>query len=236
MPEPDSKQPAGRSRRRHRITWWQETLILVALAVIVSIVVKAFLVQMFYVPSGSMRPLFVENDRILVEKVSYWTGDVERGDVVVFSDPGGWLGVAPQPSGLQGLLSRIGLYPAGGHLVKRVIGVGGDHVVCCDDQGRITVNDVPIDGDAYLRDGVEASQQPFDVMVPEDRIWVMGDNRSNSEDSRFHQDLEGGGTIPETAVVGKVWAVVWPMSRFERLATPATFGNPALLTSGPEPE
>ena len=101
MPEPDSKQPAGRSRRRHRITWWQETLILVALAVIVSIVVKAFLVQMFYVPSGSMRPLFVENDRILVEKVSYWTGDVERGDVVVFSDPGGVEGLAVVPAGQE---------------------------------------------------------------------------------------------------------------------------------------
>ena len=228
MPEPDSKQPAGRSRRRHRITWWQETLILVALAVIVSIVVKAFLVQMFYVPSGSMRPLFVENDRIQVEKVSYWTGDGERGDVVVFSDPGGWLGVAPQPSGLQGLLSRIGLYPAGGHLVKRVIGVGGDHVVCCDDQGRITVNDVPIDGDAYLRDGVEASQQPFDVMVPEDRIWVMGDNRSNSQDSRAHQRLPGNGTVPVDEVVGKVWGIVWPLDRAKVLDDPETFDNPAL--------
>lgn len=231
MAEADSTPPAGHSRKRHRVTWWQETLLLVVLAVVVSVVVKAFLVQMFYVPSGSMRPLFVTNDRILVEKISYWTGEVERGDVVVFSDPGGWLGVAPQPTGLQGLLSRIGLYPSGGHLVKRVIGVGGDHVVCCDDRGRITVNDVPIDGDDYLRDGMEASQQPFDVVVPEDRLWVMGDNRSNSQDSRAHQQLPGNGTVPVDEVVGRVWAIVWPLDRAETLEHPETFDNPELAQS-----
>jgi signal peptidase I len=223
MGEADSRRHAGRAGRR--VAWWQETIVLVALAVVVSVVVKAFFVQMFYVPSGSMRPLFVRNDRILVEKVSSWTGDVERGNVVVFRDPGGWLGVAPEPTGLQGALSKVGLYPAGGHLVKRVIGVGGDHVVCCDDRGRITVNDVPLEGSDYLREGVRPSRRPFDVVVPEGRLWVMGDNRPNSQDSRAHQQAPGDGTVPVEDVVGRVWAIVWPWEHAQVLDDPAAFDD-----------
>jgi signal peptidase I len=214
---------------------WAETLVLLVIALAVSALVKTFFVQMFFVPSGSMRPLFVNDDRILVEKMSYWDGAAERGDVVVFSDPGGeWLG----PSGdiplnsAQNALSKVGLYPSGGHLVKRVIGVGGDRVKCCDKKGRVTVNGVPLDEGDYVLESFGPSNRRFDVEVPEGRLWVMGDNRSNSEDSRFHQELEGGGTIPESAVVGKVWAVVWPLSRFSTLEGPNTFGNPELLTSG----
>lgn len=214
---------------------WLETLILLGVALAVSALVKMFFVQMFFVPSGSMRPLFVDDDRILVEKMSYWDGEVERGDVVVFSDPGGqWLGAAGDVplNPAQKALSKVGLYPTGGHLVKRVIGVEGDRVRCCDKKGRVTVNGVPLEEDEYVEDGLNPSNRKFDVEVPTDRLWVMGDNRANSEDSRFHQDLEGGGTVPESAVVGKVWAVVWPFSRFATVDTPTTFGNPALLTSG----
>jgi signal peptidase I len=194
--------------------------------------------QMFFVPSGSMRPLLTNDDRILVQKVSYWgDGQVERGDVVVFADPGDrWLGPAiGEPTAVQSVLARIGLYPTGGHLVKRVIGVGGDRVRCCDQRGRVRVNGVPLDEEDYLEGDAKPSERRFDVEVPEGRIWVMGDNRPDSEDSRFHQDLPGGGTVPESAVVGKVWGVVWPLGRFELLETPVTFGNPALQVTGARP-
>ena len=222
---------AGRSRRGRALPVWVETILLLVLALVVSAVVKTFLVQMFFVPSGSMRPLFVENDRILVQKISYWTGSVQRGDVVVFDDPGGrWLGAegAPRLTPFQKLLSEIGLYPTGGHLVKRVIGIGGDHVACCDKQGRVTVNGVPLNEKAYIEPGTNPSDRRFDVHVPPGRLWVMGDNRANSEDSRFHQDLPGGGTIPERDVVGKVWAIVWPFGRAHFLHAPADFESPRL--------
>jgi signal peptidase I len=221
--------------RRNRFPVWAETIVLLVLALVVSAVVKTFFVQMFFVPSGSMRPLFVEDDRILVQKVSYWAGDVHRGDVVVFDDPGGrWLGAegAPALTPVQKALSEVGLYPTGGHLVKRVIGIGGDHVVCCDRSGRVTVNGVPLDERSYIMQGAAPSDKRFDVTVPKGRLWVMGDNRSNSEDSRFHQELPGGGTVPVKDVVGKVWAIVWPLRRAHLLHEPATFENPALRAAG----
>jgi len=225
-------EPAvGQSRRRRSLPVWVETIVLLVLALVVSAIVKTFFVQMFFVPSGSMRPLFVEDDRILVQKVSYWHGDVHRGDVVVFDDPGGrWLGAegATRLTPVQKLLSDVGLYPTGGHLVKRVIGIGGDHVVCCDKNGRVTVNGVPLDEKSYVIKGAAPSDRPFDVRVPKGRLWVMGDNRSNSEDSRFHQDLPGGGTVPANDVVGKVWAIVWPVGRAHLLHEPTTFENPKL--------
>ncbi len=218
-------------KKRRSLPVWAETVVLLVLALLVSAIVKTFFVQMFFVPSGSMRPLFVDDDRILVQKISYWTGDVQRGDVVVFDDPGGrWLGTegVPRLSPVQKLLSEVGLYPTGGHLVKRVIGVGGDHVMCCDSQGRVTVNGVPLAEKSYIMRGADPSDRKFDVTVPAGRIWVMGDNRANSEDSRYHQDLPGGGTVPVKDVVGKVYAIVWPFDRAHRLKEPVTFENPKL--------
>ena len=226
---------AAAPKKRRSLPLWLETVLLLVVALAVSALVKTFLVQMFFVPSGSMRPLLTNDDRIVVQKMSYW-GDhhVERGDVVVFADPGGkWLGpTVAEPTGMQKLLARVGLYPTGGHLVKRVVAVGGDRVVCCDKQGRVRVNGVPLDEADYVAPGAKPSERTFDVKVPEGRIWVMGDNRDDSEDSRYHQDLPGGGTVPESAVVGKVWAVVWPVDRFHVLETPSTYGNPALQVSG----
>lgn len=212
----------GHRGERKRLNWWQETFLLLGLALLTSIVVKAFLMQMFFVPSASMRPELIEQDRILVEKISMWDGEVERGDVVVFEDPGGWLGASPEPNGIQEVLSLVGLYPEGGHLVKRVIAVGGDRVVCCEKQGRLTVNGEPLDEGDYLRDDVEPSQKQFDVVVPEGSVWVMGDNRSNSQDSRYHMGDAGHGAVPLDDVVGKVWGIVWPLDRFEILKSPDT--------------
>lgn len=200
--------------------WWQETLLLLALALGASVIVKAFFLQMYFVPSASMHPQLVEEDRILVEKVSTWDGEPNRGDVVVFEDPGGWLGTTPEPTGFQTFLSLLGLYPEGGHLVKRVIGLPGEEVACCDKQGRITIDDEPLDESAYLPKKTAPSEKQFDVVVPDDAIWVMGDNRSNSQDSRYHMGDEGQGSVPLDNVVGKVWAIVWPLDRFEVLDSP----------------
>ena len=229
---------AAEPSKRRSMPLWLETVLLLVVALVVSAVVKTFFMQMFFVPSGSMRPLLTNDDRILVQKVSYWgDGEVERGDVVVFADPGErWLGPAiGEPTAMQSALARIGLYPTGGHLVKRVIGVGGDRVKCCDQRGRVRVNGVPLEEEDYLEGDAKPSERRFDVEVPEGRIWVMGDNRPDSEDSRFHQDLPGGGSVPQSAVVGKVWGVVWPLDRFELLETPVTFGNPALQVTGARP-
>jgi len=209
------------------MSWWQETFLLLSLALGTSIVVKAFFMQMFFVPSASMNPELVEEDRILVEKISMWDGAVERGDVVVFEDPGGWLGATPEPTGFQQLLSLLGLYPEGGHLVKRVIAVGGERVVCCDQQGRLTVDGAALDEEEYLRKGTSPSQKQFDVVVPEDAVWVMGDNRSNSQDSRFHLSDPGEGSVPLDNVVGKVWGIVWPLDRLEILDQPDPLSAPA---------
>jgi signal peptidase I len=222
---------ADRGRRPRRIPGWLELVILLAIALALSVVVKTFFVQMFFVPSESMEPLFVRDDRILVQKVSYWTGDVRRGDVVVFEDRDGWLTSKPVLSPIQQVLSTVGLYPTGGHLVKRVIGVGGDRVECCDIDGRVTVNDVPLDEGSYVAPGASPSQQPFALTVPKGRLWVMGDNRANSEDSRFHMDLPGDGTIDADSVVGKVWLIVWPPGRWDRVTRPATFDRPALAAA-----
>ncbi|MGO4254978.1 signal peptidase I [Marmoricola sp. RAF53] len=195
---------------------WQESLLLLVIAVVLAVVVKSFFLQAFYIPSASMEPQLVKNDRILVEKVSFWgSGTPHRGDVVVFADPGDWLGGEGQATAnpLARGLQVVGLYPAGGHLVKRVIGVGGDRVRCCDADGRITVNGKALDESSYLPEGTEPSEKTFDVRVPAGHLWVMGDNRGNSADSRAHLDQPGGGFVPVDLVVGKVWALVWPWKR-----------------------
>jgi signal peptidase I len=225
----DAPFPDKRKRTRKPLPLWVETLLLLAIALVLAVVIKSFFVQAFYIPSPSMEPQFVKNDRILVQKVSYWFGgSPQRGDIVVFKDPGGWLSAeeaAPPANGVAKLLSHVGLYPSGGHLVKRVIGVGGDRIICCDSEGRITVNGSPLDEQSYLPKGTKPSLTTFDVRVPADHLWVMGDNRSNSWDSRGHMGNPGGGFVPDDLVVGKVFALVWPFGRAEIIHRPATFGD-----------
>ena len=221
---------SARSRRKAKVTKqlpiWQEMILLLGIALVLAVVIKAFFMQAFYIPSGSMRDTLVKDDRILVQKISYWNGLPERGDIVVFSDPGGWLDtsevrVAANP--VTRALELFGLYPTGGHLVKRVIGVGGDNVKCCDPQGRMVVNEIPLNEKEYLAQGEKPSLIDFEVEVPEGYIWVQGDNRSNSADSRVHLGDPGGGLISRDKVVGKVFTVVWPWDHAKMIDRPATF-------------
>jgi len=221
-------RPPGKSAKKP-MPLWQETILLLGLALILAIIIKSLFVQAFYIPSPSMEPEFIENDRILVQKVSYWGGgSPSRGDIVVFKDPGGWLdeSESPSPSSpVTTLMEKIGLYPTGGHLVKRVIGVGGDRVVCCDSKKRITVNGQPLDETSYLPKGTQPSDKAFDVRVPEDHLWMMGDNRAFSFDSRGHMGGPGGGFVDEDLVVGKVFALIWPWDRAEFVHRPETFDD-----------
>lgn len=208
---------------------WQETLLLVGTAVVLALIIKTFFLQAFYIPSGSMRDTLQVNDRILVEKVSYWFGDVERGDIVVFDDPANWLGeedAASRENAITKALSVIGLYPTGGHLVKRVIGVGGDTVAC--KHGELLVNGVALEESDYVTIPSQSCDESFSVTVPQDHLWVMGDNREHSADSRAHLGDPGSGFIPVDDVVGKVFVVIWPMSRWQFITRPAAFDNPAL--------
>ena len=216
-----------RRPRRAPLPVWQEMLLLLGIALVLAIVLKAFFLQAFYIPSASMNDTLVQNDRILVQKVTYWGGGgPHRGDVVVFADPGGWLAPAesePPTSPVARGLEAVGLYPTGGHLVKRVIGVGGDEVRCCDPRGRVTVNGVPLNERSYLAAGERPSSITFDVKVKAGYVWVQGDNRSNSADSRVHLGDPGGGQVPVDDLVGRVFAVVWPLGHAKTLPTPATF-------------
>ena len=222
----EDSRKAGHKERK-QLPLWQETLLLLVIALGLAIVIKAFFVQAFYIPSPSMEPQFVKNDRILVQKISYWGGgDPKRGDIIVFKDPGGWLRAQDTQgpkSGVKKVMETIGLYPAGGHLVKRVIGVGGDHVVCCDTQGRVTVNGRALDEKSYLPKDTAPSLTKFDKTVPKGYLWMMGDNRSDSSDSREHMGQPGGGYVSDDLVVGKVFALVWPAGRAELIHRPSTF-------------
>lgn len=193
----------------------KEIVIVVVLALVLATVVRVFLFQAFLIPSGSMENTLQVGDRVLVSKLTTRFGEIERGDVVVFSDPGSWLGpVPPGPGGVRGALSSalqfVGVLPSDseGHLIKRVVGVGGDQVACCDSAGRVTVNGVGVDETGLLKPGVAASLTEFDVMVPSGSVWVMGDNRPNSGDSRVH------GSVPLDDVVGRTFAIVWPPDRW----------------------
>jgi signal peptidase I len=232
----------GRSQRRARKqhkSFLRELPGIVITALVISVLIKTFLVQAFYIPSGSMENTLLVNDRVLVNKLADKPDEIHRGDVVVFRDPGGWLeGSEPGRGGLIGLIRDglvfVGLAPAAGEedLIKRVIGVGGDEVACCDAQGRVTVNGVPLD-EPYLYPGDKPSEEKFGPFtVPAGELWVMGDHRSVSEDSRAHRQQPGHGFVPVKDVIGRAFTVVWPLDRARLLHRPATFDQSG-LASGP---
>lgn len=242
--DPRASESVSTSQRaRSRIPAWLEFPLLIIGAFLVAFVVKTFLVQAFYIPSGSMEDTLQVGDRVLVNKVVYHLRPIERGDIVVFDGTGSFVTgevVQPESSPIEvaaRLLGEIvGLAPPRDtDFIKRVIGVGGDRVVCCDADGRITVNGVPLDEEAYLYRKNPPSKQPFDVLVPEGTLWVMGDHRSASADSRSHMGDPGGGFVPVDKVIGRAFAVVWPLGNAQVLEIPATFEQPALQEAEPAP-
>lgn len=218
---------SGRPASRRRGAWQlvRDILVILVVAVLVSFLIKTFLVRSFYIPSGSMEQTLQVKDRILVDELTPRFGGYERGDIVVFRDPGGWLTVEPTPEqslpvqAVDWVLSVVGISAPDSkdHLIKRIIGVGGDRVVCCNALGQITVNGTPLDETPYLNltEGQSAPQVvEFDVTVPEGSLWVLGDNRDHSRDSRYNTDQPSGGFVPLENVVGRAFLITWPLPRF----------------------
>ncbi|NLW13199.1 MAG: signal peptidase I [Trueperella sp.] len=198
-----------------------EFVTIIAVALLISVITKTFFAQAFAIPSESMEDTLIPGDRILVNKLADDEDDLARGDLVVFVDPGNWLDDIPEPDvpGWQQILidmgEAIGLVPqnVGDHLVKRIIGMPGDQVTCCNDEGLITVNGEAI-RETYVKPGVAASNTTFDVIVPEGHVWVLGDNRNRSKDARFHQQASGFGFVPMSSIEGRAWLTVYPLDRF----------------------
>lgn len=221
---------SGASSRR-RTHWLVELVIVVVVALAVASVVRAFVVQAFYIPSGSMEQTLEVDDWIVVSKLSTEFGSVDRGEVVVFSDPGEWLpDVQSSSNPVRRALEFVGVAPdaSEGDLVKRVIGIGGDTVVCCNGDGEVTVNGTPL-SESYLYPGDAPGDAPlgcsgkFKTSVPAGYLWVMGDHRSVSEDSRCQKGLLK--FVPEDNLQGRTAAVVWPFSSWSLVGTPSTFDD-----------
>jgi signal peptidase I len=206
------------------VAFFIDLLVIVATALVLSLLVKTFLIRSFFIPSGSMLETLQIQDRIIVNELVPDIIPLERGDVVVFRDPGNWLGTIIRPEQNffevtgEWFLSVFGFAAPDStqHLVKRVIGVEGDRIVCCDVDGKLTINGKTIT-EPYLPKDVAASVLKFDVVVPKDAYWVMGDNRANSEDSRYHQDLPSKGFVEKQHVVGRAFVVSWPFANWQWL-------------------
>ena len=198
MTDPADAAAPPATRRAGGLRWLRDLVVIVLIALLVSWGVRTFLVRSFFIPSASMEQTLLIGDRILVNELVPGVMDLHRGDVVVFEDPGGWLAAGE-----------------GDDLVKRVIGLPGDTVSCCDSEGRLRVNGEPLD-EPYLNvpEGDPASLTPFDVTVPDGALWVMGDNRERSADSRSHVTGPYEGFVPLGHVVGRAMVVFWPLGRW----------------------
>jgi len=206
-------------------------------AAALTLLVKAFVVQVYRIPSASMENTLQVGDRVLVNKLVYHFRGIARGDIVVFSGQDSWGPDAPPPASngfvrlWDDVLSTVGLDSGQTYYIKRVIGLPGDKVACCT-HGKVTVNGVPLTENSYLYPGDPPSFAFKAVTVPAGHLWVMGDHRADSDDSRYHTDDPGGGAIPENEVVGRAFLIIWPPSQLRDLPIPDTFSQ-AALHAGP---
>lgn len=222
-------QDEKKKKKRPSKAWLaiREILMVLIVAVAISALIKAFLIQAFIIPSESMEDTLQVNDRILVSKLVPDIRQLNRGDIVVFEDRDNWLDTKPDNSTfslVKSVLVALGLRPddSQSHLIKRVTGLPGDRVQCCDDAGRLVVNGVAIK-EPYLKPGSEPSEINFDVTVPKGKIWVMGDNRQNSADSRYHMEDKSKGFVDEDAITGRAFVIMWPFSRWQTLTNTNAF-------------
>lgn len=232
-------QGGKRAKGKAQRSFWRELPLLIGIALVLALLIKTFLLQAFSIPSDSMQNTLQRGDRVLVDKLTPWFGSTpERGEVVVFNDPGGWLdGPQVKENFLQKGLSFIGLMPSANEqdLIKRVIARGGD-TVACEAGGQVTVNGRTLDESTYLFPGnIPCERDGFGpVEIPEDRLWVMGDHRQDSLDSRYHQEPPHNGTISEDDVVGRAIFIGWPPNRWETLSVPEAYEQnlsaPAVVT------
>jgi signal peptidase I len=224
-----SNRPGTETKRTKRgvALFIRDLLVIFVVALLISFLIKTFLVRSFYIPSGSMETTLLVNDRIIVNQLEPKLIPIERGDVVVFRDPGGWL--LPQTpleqnpviAAVDWVMAAVGLSApdSNDHLIKRVIGLPGDHVTCCNPLGQMSVNDVPL-SEPYVSlpaGETSVSQDDFDIVVPDGSLWVMGDNRYNSKDSRYNTETPGKGFVPIDNVVGRALVISWPTARWSWL-------------------
>ena len=227
----NTPKTGGSRARKTPPKWWlviRETLMMVVVALAISAIIKAFLLQAFQIPSSSMEQTLQINDRIIVSKLVPNYRQLNRGDVIVFQDDDNWLkrdANTPSPSIIGKMMIWMGLRPddSQNHLVKRVIGLPGDRVQCCDTNGRLKVNGVSVDESGYINPGNAPSLIKFDVTVPAGKLWVMGDNRSNSEDSRFHMKEPSNGFVSVKQVTGRAFAIMWPINRISTIKNTDAF-------------
>ncbi|NYH53683.1 signal peptidase I [Nocardiopsis arvandica] len=234
--EPEEKADTQMSKSQSsekQGSFWKELPILVVIALVLAFVIRTWLVQAFYIPSSSMENTLLIGDRVLVNKVVYQIRDIERGEVVVFDGNGSWDDPStvsvPEPTNpVSGAFTwvqqQLGAAPTGKEYIKRVIGLPGDTVECCDEQNRVLVNGVPLEEGDYLYPGSTASHTEFGpVKVPEGHLWLMGDHRAISADSRVNQNNPGDGAVPIDHVVGRAFVIIWPFSQAGWLEVPETF-------------
>jgi signal peptidase I len=252
-PEPPADEPAGPPGadpdeaavdRKRRMSAWRELPILIVVALTIALVIKTFVVQPFFIPSSSMENTLMIGDKVLVNKLVYHFRSIQPGDIIVFDGDGSWNPNPPQATASSNVVVRAyddtlgrlfhsiaGLFgtPVGQtDYIKRVIGTPGDRVKCCNAQGLVTVNGVALHEQSYLFPGAAPSQIKFNIVVPKGRLWVMGDNRQVSDDSRLRMYDPGGGTIPEDMVIGRAFVIVWPPSHWRILSIPSTFHQPGI--------